>query len=107
MPYKKDLWCGYCGTQDFKEVPDSEHPDDSRYSCWECTTCGAEFEDNSGYGYFTVDWGRNSEGTIGTYCLNSGELLHDTKLPRTPEGIVRHCWSKEDLRGYLLRTQIK
>lgn len=105
---KKDLWCGYCGNQDFIELPDLGHPDDSGYSSWECTTCHASFADNPGYGYFTTFWGDDSnEDKEGKYSLNTGELLDASKLPRTPEGIVRHSDSKEELEKYLARTQIK
>ncbi len=54
---KDDLWCSYGGTQDFEEIEDSNHPEDSRYSSWQCTICKAQFEDNPGYGYFTSYWG--------------------------------------------------
>ncbi len=105
---KKDLWCGYCGTQDFTEQPDSEHPKDNRYSMWECTKCHAIFELNEGYGYFTSYWGDNSSsGTASRYSLSPGKLLDDTKLPRTPEGIMRNSGSREKLEAYLARTQVK
>lgn len=104
---KEDLWCGYCGTQDFIEQPHPEHLTDSRYSTWMCTKCKAIFEDNPGYGYFTIYWGNNPQGSLGEYSLNSGELMDDSKLPRTPEGIVRHSGSREELEKYLVRTQIK
>lgn len=107
MTLKSNLWCGYCGTQDFIEHKDSRCPEDSEYSIWECSSCHATYENNPGYGYFTVDWGGNSPDTPDRYCLNSGELLDDSKLPRTPEGIVRHCDSEEELRVYLARTQVK
>lgn len=105
--FKKDLWCGYCGTREFKEVPDARHPGDSRYSIWSCIYCSAEYEDNPGYGYFTTSWGSNKPGTLGKFCLNSGELLDKTKLPRTPEGMLRHSRTGEELEEYLSRTQIK
>jgi len=104
---KKGLWCGYCGTQDFTEIPNPRYPTDSRYSVWECTKCRALFELNDGYGYFTTYWGNNLPGTLGGFCLNSGERLVNSKLPRTPEGIVRHSGSEKELRDYLDRTQIK
>lgn len=107
MVFKEDLWCGYCGEKDFNEIPDVEHPNDSRYSEWECTNCHAVFEDNPGYGYFTTYWGNNSPDDSEKYSLNTGELLDDSKRPRTPEGIVRHCGSQEELVGYLRATQIK
>ena len=106
-PKPAGLWCGYCRGQDFDELPDSGHPEDSRYSAWRCTNCGAEYEDNPGYGYFTTFWGRNSEFSLGRYSLNTGELLDDSKLPRTPEGIVRHSDSAAQLQAYLERTQVK
>jgi len=84
--FKKDLWCGYCGTQDFIELPDLRHPGDSRYSGWECVACRATFEDNPGYWYFTTYWGDNDECDEGKYSLNTGETLDDGKPPRTPEG---------------------
>lgn len=87
---KEDLWCGYCGTKDFIEHPDALYPDDSRCSQWECLECGAVFEDNPGYGYFTVHWGNNEESAGEKYSLGTGELLNDSKLPRTPEGIMRN-----------------
>lgn len=104
---KADLWCGYCGKNDFIELSDPEHPNDQRYSSWECVACGAIFEDNPGYGYFTTFWGRNSPNALGRYSLNTGKLLDDSKLPRTPEGIVRHSGSRGELEKYLERTQIK
>ena len=106
---KEDLWCGYCGTQDFKEYPDDKHPNDSRYSQWECLTCEAIYELNEGYGYYTIHWGRNdlSKGGTDKYSLGTGALMDESKLPRTPEGIVRHSDSKEKLKAYLDRTQIK
>lgn len=105
--FKEDLWCGYCGKRDFCEIPDSKHPDDSRYSSWECTSCKAVFEDNPGYGYYTIFWGDNEESSSSKYSLNTGKLLDDSKLPRTPEGIVRHSGSREELLKYLECTQIK
>ena len=105
--FKDNLWCGYCGTQDFRELVSPTHPNDSRYSAWQCTKCGAEFEDNPGYGYFTSFWGSNEQDTLEKYSLNTGELLDDSKLPRTPEGIVRHSDSREELEKYLVSTQIK
>ena len=105
--YKSDLWCGYCGKQDFNEHVNRHHPNDSRYSSWECTNCHAIFEDNPGYGYFTTFWGNNEDHSLGEYSLNTGELLDDDKLPRTPEGIVRHSDSREKLVAYLERTQVK
>ena len=105
--FKADLWCGYCGTQDFVEHKSHEHPDDPRYSIWECTKCAARFELNDGYGYFTTDWGNNSPNDCGKYSLGTGELLDDSKRPRTPEGIMRHSGSKEELEKYLASTQIQ
>ena len=105
---KKDLWCGYCGCKEFIEHKDPRHQDDSRYSSWECCWCHAQYEDNPGYGYFTSFWGvdanRDKEQK---YSLNTGELIDDTKLPRTPEGIVRHSGNRAELLKYLERTQIK
>ena len=97
---KKDLWCGYCGTQDF-----IGH--ESKWGKWECIHCHAIYEDNPGYGYFTSDWGDNEPYTLGKHCLNSGEMLDDSKLPRTPEGIVRNSDSHEKLKKYLMETQVK
>ena len=51
---KKDLWCTYCGTQDFIERKDNEHPEDSNYSDWERSNCHAGFRDNPGYGCYTT-----------------------------------------------------
>ena len=105
---KDDLWCGYCGKQDFVEHKNFEHLDDSRYSSWECTGCEAQYQLNDGYGYFTIHWGKDeNEDKAGQYSLNTGELMDDTKLPRTPEGIVRHSSSRGELEKYLERTQIK
>lgn len=105
--FKEDLWCGYCGGRDFNEIPNVRHSNDPRYSSWECTNCRAVFEDNPGYGYFTSYWGDNSPNRAEKYSPNTGELLDDSKLPRTPEGIVRHSSSWEALEGYLASTQIK
>ena len=106
---KNDLWCGYCGSQDFTELKDSEHPDDPEYSMWECTACKAIYQNNPGYGYFTVHWGKDSNMKMlgDKYSLNTGELMDESKLPRTPEGIVRHSGSKKELEAYLEKTQIK
>ena len=104
---KNDLTCGYCGCKEFIEHPDFKYPTKSEWSQWECCWCHALFEDNPGYGYFTVDLGCNPEGIKEKYSLNTGELLDNLKLPRTPEGIVRHCGSKEELKKYLARTQKK
>ena len=102
--YKSDLWCCKCGAQDFIEHPDSRHPDDSEWSLWECTTCHAYFENNPGYGYFTSCPGEDYEER---FSCCTGELLDDGKLPRTPEGIVRHSGSCEELVACLERTQVK
>ncbi len=105
---KNDLWCGYCRCQNFIELKHFKHPDDQRYSAWECTNCHAVFEDNPGYGYFTTHWGRDENRCKGEhYSLNTGESLDNAKLPRTPEGIVRHSSSREELESYLERTQVK
>ncbi len=105
---KADLWCGYCGAQDFIEHKDHDHPNDSRYSTWECVNCEAQYQLNEGYGYFTTHWGKNENlDKKELYCLGTGELMDVTKLPRTPEGIMRHSGSKEDLEAYLVRTQVK
>ena len=105
---KEDLWCGYCGCNEFTEIPRPDHLTDSRYSTWECCWCHAEYEDNPGYGYFTVYWGVDAnENKEPKYSLNTDELLDDTKLPRTPEGIVRNSDSREKLIAFLERTQIK
>ena len=105
---KSDLWCGYCGGKDFIEHPDPRRPNDPRYSRWGCTNCHAEFEDNPGCGYFTVHWGIDeNKRAEDKYSLNNGELLDDSRLPRTPEGIVRHSGSRRELEKYLARTQIK
>lgn len=102
---KDDLWCGYCGTQEFIVRPGI--PKRLHWVQWECVLCHALYEDNSGYGYFTADWGNNPAGTLGRYCLNSGELIDESKLPRTPEGIVGHSGSQERLEAYLGRTQVQ
>jgi len=104
---KDDLWCGYCRGKDFTEIRDPAHLDNQAYSRWECTNCEAVYEDNPGYGYFTTYWGNNEEGSVGKYSLATGEPLDDAKLPRTPEGLMRHSGSKEQLEAYLGRTQIK
>jgi len=95
-----NLWCGYCGTQEFIHLERTEHLRET----WECTNCHAGFEDNPGYGYFT-SWPGSIEQDL--YCLSSGELLDNSKLPRTPEGIVRYSSSRDELQSYLDRTQIK
>ncbi len=95
--FKEDLWCGYCGGKYF-EV---------KRSSWVCTSCGATFEDNPGYGYFTSHWGSNGPNAPERYSSNTGESLNDSMLPRTPEGIVRHSDSREELEEYLESTQIK
>jgi len=100
--YKEDLWCGYCGVKEFYEVPG-----ESKGSCFVCVNCKASFEENPGYGYFTTHWGTNSHHTCGKYSLGTGELLDPDKLPRTPEGIVRHSDSLKELEDYLERTQIQ
>ena len=104
---KEDLWCGYCGCQEFIEHKDPRHGDDSRYSSWECCWCHAWFELNDGYGYFTSSPPDMWENLPEKYSLNTGELIDDTKLPRTPEGIVRHSGNREELLEYLKSTQIK
>ena len=60
---KPDLQCSYDGSQDFTEIHDPKHPNDSRYSAWECNKCHARFEDNPGYGYFTSFWGDQTSDT--------------------------------------------
>lgn len=107
MAFKADLWCAYCRGQDFIEHPRPGHENDPRYSEWECTNCHAIFEDNPGYGYFVSYWGDNPEASDTKYSSNTGEELNDSKLPRTPEGIMRHSSSREELEAYLDRTQIK
>ena len=105
---KNDLWCGRCGTQDFIEHTKASHPNDSRYPVWECVTCEAAYELNDGYGYYTVHWGVDENlNKLEKYSLNTGKLMDDSKLPRTPEGIVRHSGSREELMEYLERTQVK
>jgi len=105
---KGDLWCGYCGTQDFIEHKDPEHFNDSRYSTWECVSCEAQYQLNEGYGYFTLHWGKDENlNKEDKYCLGTGEPMDDSKLPRTPEGIMRNSSTKEELEAYLERTQIK
>jgi len=84
-----------------------QHAGDSRYSTWGCANCGAEYELNDGYGYFTTFWGENSEATCGAYSLATGAPIDDTKQPRTPEGIVRHSGSMVELKAYLDRTQVQ
>jgi len=105
--FKSDLWCGYCGKKDFTEIPDLDHFDDSRYSKWECNNCYAGYELNEGYGYYT-SW-PYAEGFIpvGDFSLNTGELMDDSKLPRTPEGIMRNSFNQGELLAYLKRTQVK
>ena len=107
-----DLWCGFCGTQDFTEHTAAE----SGHTRWECNKCGAGYELNHGYGYFTVESFRgdahygdrdNAGDGFGIYSLGTGELMDDTKLPRTPEGIMRATYSEEGIGAYLKRTQIK
>jgi len=105
--YKEDLWCTKCGTQEFIErhgsgIHSDTHPE--WYYCWECIHCHAGFEDNLGYGYFASWPGEDYEKK---FSCGTGDLVDDSKLPRTPEGIVRHCGSKEELENYLERTQIK
>ena len=103
-----NLWCGYCGTQDFIEHPNPEHPNDPQYSIWECVKYEAQYELNEGYGYFTTYWGKDENmQKEEKYSLNTGELMDDNKLPRTPEGIVRHSGNRNELEAYLERTQIK
>ena len=109
---KVDLWCSYCGTKYFTEHSGKgryakEHPE--WYSTWECNNCGAEFQDNPGYGYFTTFWGKfpQTSDTPEKYSCCTGELLDETKQPRTPEGLVRSSISKEEMEKYLARTQIK
>jgi hypothetical protein len=74
------------------------------YQSWECAHCHAWYEDNPGYGYFTSDPGEDFEAK---YSCCTGELIDESKLPRTPEGIVRHSGSREELQKYLDRTQVK
>ncbi len=74
--HKADLWCSYCAGQQFKVIPDPEHSTDSRYTTWECVECGAQFDDNPGYGYFTSFWGdKNTSDTPMKYNPNTGRLV--------------------------------
>ena len=105
--HKNDLWCCKCGTQEFIEcIPEHaksrEHPE--WYASWECIYCGAGFEDNPGYGYFTAWPGKNYNEK---FSCCTGEPIDGSKLPRTPEGIVRHSGCKAELESYLARTQVK
>lgn len=67
------LQCAYDANRDFVEVPNQRHPNDSRYSAWECTKCHALFEDNPGYGFFTSFWGENGSGADFKYNPNVEE----------------------------------
>ena len=69
--HKGDLWCSYCAGQQFHEIHPPACP---QYLLWECVACGAQFDDNPGYGYFTSYWGRgNTPETIAPFNPNTGK----------------------------------